>query len=235
MTAEQASNPNYTVTAESAVFSITPKAVTVKAADSGKVYGQDDPGLTAEGPCSGKANNRAVTLEGDMLRMLAERGLIHDLALDNENVSFRFADEMVRFWLRDMGSALELHVYRACLLSERFDDCILSAVVNWRNADPAGQAVTNEIDVMCVRGVTPLFISCKTCDVRTEALNELAVLRDRFGNKGSRAAIVTAADAKQSRLMLKRAAALNIDVIEWQDASLDQLQRYFARRVLPVT
>lgn len=35
----------------------------------------------------------------------------------------------------------------------------------------------------------PFFISCKTCDVKTDALNELAVLRDRFGGQTARAAI----------------------------------------------
>ena len=192
-----------------------------------KISRTDDPDMAAEGPCSGRANNRLITLNADLLHMLADRGLIRALELDDENVSFRFADDMVRFWLRDMGSALELHVYRACVLSGFFDDCILSAVVNWQGTDPAAQAVTNEIAVMCVRGVTPLFISCKTCDIKTEALNELAVLRDRFGNKGSRAAIVTAASASQSRLTLKRAAALKIDVIEWQDIDLEKLLKSF--------
>lgn len=37
----------------------------------------------------------------------------------------------------------------------------------------------------------PLFLSCKACDIKTEALNELAILRDRFGGKGAKAAIVT--------------------------------------------
>ncbi len=180
--------------------------------------------LKAEGTLAGKANNRQVRLDVDLLRDLAEQRLIEELKLDGERVSFRFPDETVRFWLRDMGSVLELQVYRACLEAGCFDDTILSAVVNWRSDDPRGQAVTNEIDVMCVRGVTPLFISCKTCEIKTEALNELAILRDRFGGKASRAAIVTSASATRSRrVMLKRAAELNIDVIEWEDVELPRL------------
>ena len=184
----------------------------------------DDPDLAAEGPREGKANNRAVTAEAGLFRALAEQGLILDLSLDAEKIAFRFADDTVRFWLRDMGSVLELQVYRACLQAGCFDDCILSAVVNWQGEDAPSQAVTNEIDVMCVRGVMPLFISCKTCEIKTEALNELAILRDRFGGKGSRAAIVTAASATRSRrVMLKRAAELSIEVIEWEDIELEKL------------
>ena len=184
----------------------------------------DDPDLCAEGSLRGKANNRTVTVDTGLFRDLAEEGLIHDLRMDSQRLAFRFADDTVRFWLRDMGSALELQVFRAGLAAGCFDDVILSAVVNWRGTDNMSQAVTNEIDVMCVRGVMPFFISCKTCEIKTEALNELAILRDRFGGKGSRAAIVTSAGATRSRrVMLKRAAELNIEVIEWEDIGLEKL------------
>ena len=190
----------------------------------------DDPKLLAEGRRVGKANNRTVALDEGLLRDLEDNGLIRNLRLDSERVSFRFADDTVRFWLRDMGSVLELQVYRACVEAGCFDDVILSAVVNWQDEDPPAQAVTNEIDVMCVRGVMPLFISCKTCEIKTEALNELAILRDRFGGKGSRAAIVTSASATRSRrVMLKRAAELNIEVIEWEDIALYHLMSKLIR------
>ena len=109
------------------------------------------------------------------------------------------------------------------MLAGCFDDVVLSAVVNWR-AGEKRDAVTNEIDVMAVRGVQPVFISCKTCEIKTEALNELAILRDRFGGKGSRAVIVTSAPGARSRaVMRQRAAELSIEVIEWNDLALDQL------------
>jgi hypothetical protein len=165
-----------------------------------------------------------VTADEGLLRALAEKGLILDLMMDRETVAFRFPDEVVRFWLRDMGSVLELQVYRACLLAGCFDDTVLSAVVNWNSTDPKRSAVTNEIDVMAVRGVQPVFISCKTCEIKTEALNELAILRDRFGGKGSRAVIVTSAQATKGRaVMRRRAAELEIEVIEWNDLALDRL------------
>ena len=56
------------------------------------------------------------------------------------------------------------------------------------------------------------------------ALGELAVLRDRFGGKGSRAVIVTSSPATKNRApMRKRAAELNIQVLEWDDLPLDRL------------
>ena len=131
-----------------------------------------------------------------------------------ESVSFTFRDPQVRAWLRDVGSVLELYVYKACLDSGLFDDVRSSAVVDW-NGDETDHAVSNELDVMCTRGITPVFISCKTCLIRTEALNELAVLRDRFGGEIARAAIVTAEPAGASAR--NRAAELNIRVIDLND------------------
>ena len=94
----------------------------------------------------------------------------------------------------------------------------------WQGGDSQRSGVTNEIDVMAVRGTQPVFISCKTCEIKTEALNELAILRDRFGGKGSRAVIVTSAAGTKSRaVMRRRAAELDIEVIEWDDLPLDKL------------
>ncbi len=189
-----------------------------------RISSSADPELRAEGPRNVKVDNGHVELSAPMLRDLESAGLIRDLQLSEEEVSFRFADDVVRFWLRDIGAVLELEVYKACFEAECFDDVVLSAVVNWRSADGKRDTVTNEIDVMAVRGVQPVFISCKTCEIRTEALNELAILRDRFGGEDSRAMIVTSAGSTRSATaMRKRAAALGIQVVDWSDLSAGHL------------
>ena len=190
-----------------------------------------EPGvLDAAGAPTEKADNRSVTADAGLLRALEQAGMIEDLALTEESVRFRFPNEIVRFWLRDMGSVLELQVYRACLAAECFDDVVLSAVVNWQGGANQRDGVTNEIDVMAVQGVQPVFISCKTSEIRTEALNELAILRDRFGGAGSRAIIVTSAPAVKSRApMRRRAAELGIEVIEWSDMRLKRLVKRLKR------
>ena len=69
----------------------------------------------------------------------------------------------------------------------------------------------------------PVFISCKTCDVKTEALNELAVLRDRFGGQMAKAAIVTAERGRT--VMRNRAAELNIRVIDLSDLQAGRMDK----------
>ena len=148
--------------------------------------------LSVEGGYTVKGEHGArLDAPEDALRDLEKILMISGLEIiPGESVSFCFRDPQVRAWLRDVGSVLELYVYKACLDSGLFSDVRTSAVVDW-NGDGKDHAVSNELDVMCTRGITPVFISCKTCMIRTEALNELAVLRDRFGGEIARAAIVT--------------------------------------------
>ncbi len=176
--------------------------------------------LTAQGPASVKGDRGRVSANRDLLQMLENGGLIRGLDFTDGEVSFTFKSPLVRFWLRDVGSALEVHVYRACVSSGLFNDVILSAAVNWHYGGRGDGNVTNEIDVMAVRGVKPIFISCKATEIRTEALNELAILRDRFGGAGSYAAIVTSANvsSRNSAAMRARAQELNINVISAVEA-----------------
>ena len=113
-----------------------------------------------------------------------------------------------------------MRIYKACLHSELFQDVRTSTIVDWEGENRAN-AVSNELDVMCTRGVTPVFISCKTCDVKTEALNELAVLRDRFGGSMAKAAIVTAERGGAS--MRNRASELGILVIDLNDLATGRI------------
>ena len=180
--------------------------------------------LEAQGPHTICADRKNVTVEKKLLDELYQQGLILDLSITDELVHFRFPDETVRFWLRDIGAVLELQVFRACLAADLFNDVTLSAIVNWEGSTSQRNTITNEIDVVAVRGIWPVFISCKTSEIHTEALNELAIIRDRFGGHGSRAIIVTSANATKSRpLMRRRAAEMDIKVIEWDDLPTHKL------------
>lgn len=189
-----------------------------------KISSAEAGALDAAGAWTEKAGDRHVNADGGLFEALANAGLILDLQMNDEGLSFRFPDETVRFWLRDIGAVLELQVFRACLEAKCFDDVVLSAVVNWQGDAIQRDSVTNEIDVMAVQGIQPVFISCKTSEIRTEALNELAILRDRFGGKNARAIIATSCVATKNRApMRNRAAQLGIEVVEWEDLSLESL------------
>ena len=184
-----------------------------------------EPGvLEAGGQLREKAGNKNIDADGEFFGALEEAGLILNLQHTDESISFRFPDERVRFWLRDVGAVLELQVFRACRAAGCFDDVVLSAVVNWQSGKINRDSVTNEIDVMAVQGIQPVFISCKTSEVHTDALNELAILRDRFGGKFARAILVTSGVTGKTREPVRRRAdKLGIELVEWEDMSLESL------------
>ncbi len=184
-------------------------------------YGQVPP-MSIQGKyiVKGERGGR-ISANEEALRLFEHIGFIHDLNIvTGESVSFCFRDANTRSWLRDVGAVLELYVYKACLDANIFNDIISSAVVRWDEV--LGHAsVINEIDVMATRGVVPLFISCKVSDIKTEALNELAILRDRFGGKGAKAAIVSA--GRCNAASRHRAAQLGIAVIDRDELESGQL------------
>ena len=145
-----------------------------------------------------------------LFEQLEEIGMINSLSYNDDTISFRFRDHQCRTWLRDVGSVLELYIYKACIDTKMFNDVRTSVVVDWKGKSD----VSNEIDVMASYDATPFFISCKTGDVHTEALNELAILRDKFGGEMARAIIVSA--ERMQSAVKHRALELNIDVIDYE-------------------
>ena len=184
-------------------------------------YGQIPPlDITGSYTVKGERGSRNSANE-DALQELAQIGFIQDLTIiPDQQVSFRFRDVHTRAWLRDVGSVLELYTYKACVDAAIFHDVISSAVVRWDDVLGHG-SVLNGIDVMAARGVIPLFLSCKACDIKTEALNELAILRDRFGGKGAKAVIVTTESCNAAAR--HRAAQLGIAVIDLEELKTGQL------------
>ena len=184
-------------------------------------HGQTPP-LSVQGKYTVKGDHGSRnSANEDALNDLARIGFLRELEIvSGETVSFRFRDANVRTWLRDVGSVLELYTYKACIDAGIFNDIVSSAVVRWDDTRGHG-SVSNEIDVMAARGVVPLFLSCKACDVKTEALNELAILRDRFGGKGAKAAIVTTEPCNAAAR--HRAAQLGIAVIDLEELKNGQL------------
>ena len=184
-------------------------------------YGQNPP-MAIQGRYTVKGDHGGrVSANEDALREFARIGLIRELSIvPGESVAFQFRDATVRAWLRDVGSVLELYVYKACLDTGIFNDVISSAVVRWDDVLGHG-SVSKEIDVMAAKGVIPLFLSCKATGIKTEALNELAILRDRFGGKGAKAAIVTTEPCNAAAR--HRAAQLGIAVIDLEELKSGQL------------
>ena len=84
-----------------------------------------------------------------VLQALEQLGFLSELSIDPENsVSFSFRDAQIRAWLRDVGSVLELYVYKACSRT-----CAPAPL--WTGMATAGRTPSPMSSTSCVRGASP--------------------------------------------------------------------------------
>lgn len=133
----------------------------------------------------------------NLLRDLEQEGLIKDYSETNKRVSFKFKNNMIRKVIGKAGNILELHVYEVATRdSYVFTDAIIGAHIDWdgevHSVDNPGYDTMNEIDVILMKNVCPIFISCKSGKAGGHALHELETVTRKFGGKYARKALILA-------------------------------------------
>ena len=162
-----------------------------------------------------------------IMRRLKNDGILAELQTNGNKIYFRFANPYVRKIITDVGVWLELFVYKAALGSGVFSDTDISVLIDWDGIDDDFNVI-NEIDVIAQKKEKTVFISCKSGPVSVEAVNEINVLKNRFGGEFSRAVIVTATPFSAENLCVyRRALELGIIVAELDDLKNDGLCEVF--------
>lgn len=161
-----------------------------------------------------------------LLHELADAGLIRDLYVSSGNVRFTYKNNVVRAMLQDAGAALELFTY-SCIKKhpDLFRDCEINIRIDWDGEGPS--PTSNELDVVAVRDLTPMFISCKSGKLETAHLNEIFAVTRKLGGVFAKPVLMTAAltTAEENRWMLQRAQDMGIAQI-----GLDDICPMFAER-----
>jgi len=117
-----------------------------------------------------------------------------------------------------VGMCLELFVYKTALEADFFDDVSISVIIDWNGRIAEPNDTTNEIDVMLTKGLTPVFISCKTGIPSTASLNEVHTLATRLGGSFAKPVLATMNNLKETAPSLcNRAAELGVTLIELDD------------------
>lgn len=129
----------------------------------------------------------------DVFYALQKAGAIHDLAIDSRRIHFRFENTDIRRLLTNQGVWLELCTYLSAAQTGGFDDLVMSAVIGWDYENKANYP-QNEIDVVLLKGIRALFISCKTSITKRSPydLYEIKTLCERFGGDMAQAVLITA-------------------------------------------
>ncbi len=169
-----------------------------------------------------KESGQEVYLNRRVIEELKKKHLLTEYTLDGDTISFRYKNEQVRRCLIKAGNILELYVYmcaREIMEDEPgfYDDADIGVFIDW-DGEPGGEANTkNEIDVMVMRDMVPMFISCKNGGVTKEALYELATVTEKFGGEfGEKVLISTyvSMDSDSRKYIIKRAHDMNIELID---------------------
>lgn len=129
------------------------------------------------------------------LKRLINLGYLQDYKEADDFYSFRYKNEQIKMCLAKAGTILELKVYQSLneINNTRkqsfFNDAVTGACIDWDNSADE-KDVENEIDVMVMKGVVPIFISCKNGKVEIEELYKLNSVAQHFGGSFSRKFLV---------------------------------------------
>ncbi len=153
-----------------------------------------------------------------VLHRLDGAGCLLEYKETETTLSFRYKSRAVQSALSKEGSVLELYTYYAAYVLPRqkkapFFDAKIGVVIEWESPEKGQDDVKNEMDVMLMDGLSPIFISCKNGFVDTHELYKLSVVAARFGGPYAKKAIVLSRE-KADISFHGRARELGISVIQ---------------------
>ncbi len=172
-----------------------------------------------------------------LLDALFDNDLLTGFSYDEEYFSITFKNEQVKRCLTKAGQVLEMLIYITALHAEEnservYNDVMTGVCIDWDGAiHENGEApdTVNEIDVIMMHGMIPVFVSCKNGAVDMDELYKLNTVAERFGGKYAKKVLVatalpsTTAFGKQFR---QRAADMQIHLInhiqEMTDTTLNK-------------
>ena len=168
-----------------------------------------------------------------LLHELEELGILSDLQIMSHRVRFTYKNTMIKNCLQNHGIWLELYAYYSALQCGCYDDVRTSVIVDWDNARGTDRSTRNEIDVLMVRGIQSVFVSCKMGAPTPLALSEIKILSQKFGGENTKTVVLTAADVyERDRSLLQRARDLDIILIDRSTLKKGDLSRRFQSLLL---
>ena len=177
-------------------------------------------------------NKTTVRPDLPVLQKLSGIGLIKELKLSGNHVSYRHADQTARTMLLNHGLWLEYHVYNTIVQLQKagvlhMDDMQAGVKLNWDSFGTDENEVTNEIDVMVTRTSKLFCISCKAgAKIRdiAKVLNEIEQYSRRLGGIYYYPALVLTSPPDSG--MKKRAAFTRVKLFVLDDNFPEELSNW---------
>lgn len=141
-----------------------------------------------------------VTNIGRLLSQLYDAGLIENYSEWGDEITYRYKDVQVKKCLEKAGTALEMEVMvTARELTQDgkpwYNDAMSGVAIDWdgrfHSMNDEDKDTENEIDVLLMKGVIPVYISCKNGQVEEVELYKLDAVARRFGGPVAKKALIT--------------------------------------------
>ncbi len=182
-----------------------------------------------------------------LIKALIERGYLQDYDETDDEVTFRYRDDQIHQCLTKAGNVLELLLYTLMqeITAETpgfYDDIDTGVFIDWDGVVHSRfnkqVDTTNEIDIIAMRDMVPIFISCKNGEVEKEALYELSTVSKKFGGKYSKryliASFLSHTPAKDNFLR-QRAFDMDINLLvltDHADLSREHIKKRLKEKIV---
>lgn len=186
-----------------------------------------------------KKESKDYLAHGSAIRELINAGLITEYECDDNWMRVVFKNEQIKKCLTKSGQILEMKVYMYALSITQddgktplYNDVINGVYIDWDGKMSVGDmGSSNEIDVMLMCGMVPVFISCKNGKVFAEEFYKLNTVANRFGGKYAKKVIVISKmnmNDNNSKQLLQRARDMGIHpVVNFKDMDEEAIRKEF--------
>ena len=167
-------------------------------------------------------------------RIIDDLGLfgLAEVTRDYGLLTIKYKNPQVKKVLTKEGQILEMKIYLTALRAQdneaeyTYNDVMNGVSIDWDgeiHTEPGAVDTKNEIDVMMMRGLVPVFVSCKNGLVDINELYKLNTVAERFGGRYAKKVLVaTALDSGASDDYIRvRAKDMGIRIID-DAAELDE-------------
>jgi len=160
-----------------------------------------------------------------IIAALLEKGLLTEYGEKNGRQYIGFKNEQVKRCLVKAGQVLEMKMFLSALEARDengeliYNDVVNGVYIDWDgkiHSDGKTQDTDNEIDILMMHGIVPVFVSCKNGKIETEELYKLNSVAERFGGGYAKKVLVAASlgHSKSNEALRQRARDMGIRVIE---------------------
>lgn len=167
----------------------------------------------------------------EFFKKLSGCGFIKDLVITEHTLSYKYKNNDIKECLSKAGLLLELFIMiKATALknedgSSYYTDALTGVMIDWNDEEIEDRRpVRNEIDVLLVKGLVPVFVSCKNGEVEVDELYKLSTVANRFGGKCAKKVIIAPSIdemGKKAEYIAERANEMGIKIIKDFDEFTD--------------